>query len=114
MDVFTFRETLYMYIFVICKENVCENIERNKSFMTKSSDPKSRRWQVYFFASRYLEKIFGRTRERKMKGSRIVGQETRERERGRRLRCEELLGIFVELNTPVNLEAPHLCRAYVT
>lgn len=27
---------------------------------------------------------------------------------------EESLGIFVELNTPVSLEAPHLCRAYVT
>lgn len=29
-------------------------------------------------------------------------------------RGEESLGIFVELNTPVILEAPHLCRAHVT
>lgn len=27
---------------------------------------------------------------------------------------EESLGIFVELNIPVNLEAPHLCHAHVT
>lgn len=76
----TFRET-FIFVSVMCKENVREQIERNGSFVTKSSGPKSRRWQVYFFASRYLEKIFSRARERKTEESRIVGQKTRERDR---------------------------------
>lgn len=58
-------------------------------------------------------KIFRRARAKggRDANSRISRWE-RDRENGD-IYGEESLGIFVELNTPVNLETPHLCHAHV-
>jgi len=83
-------------------------------FMTKSKLCQSRDSNRYNSSRVDVSKILHHVRA---KGERNANSKMKIWERDRKngdIYGEESLGIFVEFNIPVNLEAPHLCHTHVT
>lgn len=99
----------------ICKCLICKkNIHKNKArFYDEIVEVKVTTVTGIILCGSISLKIFRRARAKggRDANSRISRWE-RDRENGD-IYGEESLGIFVELNTLVNLETPHLCHAHV-